>query len=160
MRTINKYWLAGTLIALCWLFHGTAQVAKGKTLGHAISDNVVLQWNEIAVTTIGAQPPFPSTRYMATVQVAVFEAVNAISGKYEPYLGTIAAPDGASPEAAAITAAHGVLKAFFPATAPQRAPLSYTPTYLTEKILDARHRLKGNGSRSRSCSPTLKTPPS
>jgi class 3 adenylate cyclase len=33
--------------------------------------------------------------------------------------------------------------AFFPATAPQRAPLSYTPTYLTEKILDARHRLEG-----------------
>jgi class 3 adenylate cyclase/tetratricopeptide (TPR) repeat protein len=30
-----------------------------------------------------------------------------------------------------------------PAAAPQRAPLSYTPTYLTEKILDARHRLEG-----------------
>jgi len=33
--------------------------------------------------------------------------------------------------------------AFSPATAPQRAPLSYTPAYLTEKILDARHRLEG-----------------
>ena len=33
--------------------------------------------------------------------------------------------------------------AFSPATAPQRAPLSYTPPYLTEKILDARHRLEG-----------------
>ena len=30
-----------------------------------------------------------------------------------------------------------------PASAPQRAPLSYTPPYLTEKILDARHRLEG-----------------
>ena len=117
MRTINKYWLAGTLVALCWLFHGTAQVAKGKILSYVTSDNVVLQWNEIAVTTIGAQPPFPSTRFMATAQVAVFEAVNAISGKYEPYLGTIAAPEGASAQAAAIAAAHGVLKAFFPAAA-------------------------------------------
>jgi len=79
------------------------------------SDAIVLQWNEIAVTTIGAQPPFPSTRYMATVQVAVFEAVNAITGDYEPYLGTISAPPGASTEAAAVAAAHGVLKAFFPA---------------------------------------------
>src|SRR4030095_8252618 len=61
--------------------------------------------------------PFPSTRLMATVQLAVFEAVNAISGKYEPYLGTIAAAAGASTEAAALTAAHGVLKAFFPAAA-------------------------------------------
>jgi len=64
------------------------------------SDAIVLKWNEIAVTTIGAQPPFPSTRYMATVQVAVFEAVNAITGDYEPYLGTISAPPGASTEAA------------------------------------------------------------
>jgi hypothetical protein len=30
-----------------------------------------------------------------------------------------------------------------PATAPQPAPLSYTPSYLTEKILDARPRLEG-----------------
>lgn len=119
MRNINKYRLVGTLIALCGLLiceTGTAQVAKGKILGSVTSDAVVLQWNEIAVNTISAQPPFPSTRFMATVQVAVFEAVNAISGGYEPYLGTIAAPAGASTEAAAITAAHGVLKAFFPAS--------------------------------------------
>jgi hypothetical protein len=81
------------------------------------SDYVVLEWNEIAVNTIGAQPPFPSTRFMATVQLAVFEAVNAISGKYEPYLGAVAASAGASAEAAAITAAHGVLKALFPSAA-------------------------------------------
>lgn len=79
------------------------------------SDAVVLEWNEIAVATIGAQPPFPSARFMATVQLAVFEAVNAITGEYEPYLGTITASPGASTEAAAVTAAHGVLKAFFPA---------------------------------------------
>ena len=81
------------------------------------SDFAVLEWNEIAVNTIGAQPPFPSTRFMATVQLAVFEAVNAISGKYQPYLGTIPAAAGASPAAAAIAAAHGVLKAFFPSAA-------------------------------------------
>lgn len=85
--------------------------------GAETSDDVVLQWNEIAVTTIGAQPPFPSTRFMATIQLAVFEAVNAITGRYEPYLGAITAPAGASTEAAAITAAHGVLRAFFPAAA-------------------------------------------
>jgi hypothetical protein len=79
------------------------------------SDAIVLQWNEIAVATIGAQPPLPAARFMATVQLAVFEAVNAITGEYEPYLGTITAPPGASTEAAAVAAAHGVLKAFFPA---------------------------------------------
>jgi hypothetical protein len=50
---------------------------------------------------------------MATIQLAVFEAVNSITGKYEPYLGTISAPAGASPEAAAITAARDTLTAFF-----------------------------------------------
>jgi hypothetical protein len=75
-------------------------------------DAKVLEWNAIAVDTVGGAPPFPSARFMATTQVAVFEAVNAITGDYEPYLGTITAPRGASPEAAAIAAAHGVLKAF------------------------------------------------
>jgi hypothetical protein len=89
--------------------------ATGATQAAQTSDDVVLQWNEIAVTTIGAQPPFPSTRFMAAVQLAVFEAVNAISAKYEPYIGTVTALPGASTEAAAIAAAHGVLKAFFPA---------------------------------------------
>ena len=90
------------------------------------SDDVVVQWNEIAVTSIGAQPPFPSGRFMAIVQLAVFEAVNAISGKYEPYLGTVTAPAGASTEAAAITAAHGVLKTFpgAPATLDQQRDAS------------------------------------
>lgn len=124
MRSINKAWLAGALIAVCSLLiqeNGAAQA--GNPYAAVSSDDVVLQWNEIAVTTIGAQAPFPSTRFMATVQLAVFEAVNAISGKYEPYLGGIFAPASASKQAAAITAAHDVLKAFFPAAGdldPQR----------------------------------------
>src|SRR5204862_1200198 len=50
-------------------------------------------------------------------QLAVFEAVNTIQGGYEPYLGTIVAPAGASAEAAAIAAAHRVLKFYVPASA-------------------------------------------
>ena len=46
-----------------------------------------------------------------------FEAVNAITGDYEPYLGTITAPPGASAEAAAIEAAYAVLNAYFPSAA-------------------------------------------
>ena len=41
--------------------------------------------------------PVLQTRSAAIVQLAVFEAVNAIVGDYEPYLGTIAAPPGARP---------------------------------------------------------------
>ncbi len=80
------------------------------------SPDVVLQWNEIAVATgidAGAGP-VPQVRFAAMAQLAVFEAVNTITEKYEPYLGTFAAPDGASAEAAAVAAAHKVLVTNFP----------------------------------------------
>ena len=79
------------------------------------SDAMVLQWNLIAVQAVGTTPPFPSTRAMATVQLAVFEAVNAITRRYQPYLGTVSAPDGASADAAVIASAHETLVWLFPA---------------------------------------------
>jgi hypothetical protein len=81
--------------------------------------DAVLDWNLIAVNTAIAngQSPFAQARYAAIVQLAVFEAVNAITGDYRPYLGGIVAPDGASPDAAAIEAAYQVLSTYFPASA-------------------------------------------
>jgi hypothetical protein len=79
--------------------------------------DIVLDWNAIAVSVAGSQSPFNQARILATVQLAVFEAVNAVTHKYEPYLGTVAAPAGASAEAAAVAAAHGVLKSYLPASA-------------------------------------------
>ena len=79
--------------------------------------DVVLDWNVTMMATLAGQSPFASARFAAITQLAVFEAVNAITGEYRPYLGTISAPAGASAEAAAAAAAHGVLKAYFPAKA-------------------------------------------
>ena len=79
----------------------------------------VLDWNEIAVNTAIAngQNPFAQARTAAIVQLAVFEAVNSIKGDYQPYLGTIVAPHGASADAAAIEAAYRVLSTYFPNSA-------------------------------------------
>ena len=81
--------------------------------------DVVLDWNTIAVNTAVAngQNPIAQARYAAIVQLAVFEAVNAIEGDYQPYLGTITALPGASAEPAAIEAAYHVLITYFPASA-------------------------------------------
>ncbi len=78
----------------------------------------VLDWNMIAVNTAVAnnQNPFAQGRYAAIVQLAVFEAVNAITQDYQPYIGSITAPPGASAEAAAIEAAYKVLSTYFPAS--------------------------------------------
>src|SRR5262245_23168322 len=80
--------------------------------------DVVLDWNRIMLTTVGGQNPFAQARFAAITELAVFEAVNACTRRYEPYLGTVSAPHGASADAAAIAAAHGVLKNYFPAAGP------------------------------------------
>ena len=70
--------------------------------------DAVTDWNAIMEAVVTAPPRNPNyqTRWGAITQLAVFEAVNAIKGDYEPYLGVIAAPAGASADAAAIAAAH------------------------------------------------------
>lgn len=95
------------LLMVSWLFGSAAAKA-----------DVVLHWNEIAVNTAIAngQNPFAQARYAAIAQLAVFEAVNAITGDYTPYLGMITAPPGASAEAAAVQASYRVLSTYFPAS--------------------------------------------
>ncbi len=89
-------------------------------LGCAVAKaDAVVDWNAIAVNTAveNLQSPFAQARYAAIVQLAVFEAVNSITGDYQPYLGTITAPPGACAEAAAVEAAYRVLSTYFPASA-------------------------------------------
>src|SRR5688572_3919220 len=70
----------------------------------------VTNWNAILERTVASTPHFHQSRSAAIVQLAVFEAVNAIVGDYEPYLGTVEAPSWASPEAATVAAAHRALQ--------------------------------------------------
>src|SRR6202007_493656 len=100
-------------LGLCMLM---ATLLVGPAVAKA---DTVLGWNEIAVNTAIAngKAPIAQARYAAIVHLAVFEAVNSITGDYRPYLGTIEAPHGASPEAAAIEAAYLVLSTYFPASA-------------------------------------------
>lgn len=79
--------------------------------------DVVLEWNAIMVTTISNQNPFAQARVAAITQLAVFEAVNAITSQFDPYLDPISAPRGASAEAAAVIAAHDVLANYLPLAA-------------------------------------------
>ena len=93
--------------------------------GATRAQDVVIDWNVIMQTTVTAAPssaPFQA-RWAAIVQLAVFEAVNAVTGDYEPYLGTVVAPHWASPEAAAIAAAHRTLVTLRPASVGTLDPL-------------------------------------
>ncbi len=78
--------------------------------------NVVLDWNDVLLDAIRVDRTSPprASRAMAVVHVAVFDAVNGIVGGFTPYHVTADAPGGASPDAAAVAAAHNVLVALFP----------------------------------------------
>ena len=79
--------------------------------------DVVVVWNNVLLDTIRATggPPCPISRTQALVHSAIYDAVNSIDRRHEPYLDFVAAPVGASADAAAAAAAHRVLTTLFPA---------------------------------------------
>ena len=102
----------------------TASHARSESAGTSIftaqltqATDVVTEWNQQALTLTllpaSALTSVPQARVMAIVQVAVHDAVNGITGKYETYLSPGPAPASASPEAAAIAAAHHTLRNLF-----------------------------------------------
>jgi hypothetical protein len=116
--------------------------------------DMVLEWNANAVSAIlnaptatppglGHAPPLAGVD-LAMVHGAVYDAVIAIAGGYEPYLGGISAPAGASQAAAAATAAHHVLVALVPAT-PASVTASLDALYATSlgKIPDGQAKTDG-----------------
>ena len=81
------------------------------------AQNVVVQWDGIASTTIvtnGKEASVASGVWFAYVHLAVFDAVNAIDHRFQPYVFTANPPEGANRDAAAIAAAHGILVNYFP----------------------------------------------
>lgn len=76
----------------------------------AVVDNVLTQWRGHAAKCEDGKVRF----HQAPMQVAMFEAINAITPKYTPYLEPLPAPAGASLDAAAASAAHDVLVALCP----------------------------------------------
>ena len=113
----RKYWSKGTMLkkTLTVAFLLVLTVGSSPQLSHA---DAVVDWNEITTKTIltaGRSPVLTSLDY-AIVHAAIYDAVVAIEGQFEPYHVVI---DGAagSPAAAVATAAHDVLVALFPAQA-------------------------------------------
>jgi hypothetical protein len=80
----------------------------------------VIDWNEILIQAIRMDrtPPPQASRAMAMVHAAAFDAVNAISQRYEPYLLMTPASTPASDRAAVAAAAASVLTHLFPAQEP------------------------------------------
>lgn len=112
--------------------------------------NAVSAWDATATTTINqpnaasGTPEERQSNYafdLATLHIAMYDAVVAIAGGYKPFVVAPVAPaTGASQDAAAAAAAYGVLKGLFPT----RTAL-YQPAYdsALAAVTDASVRDKG-----------------
>lgn len=78
--------------------------------------DVITDWNDVLLDAIrtGRTPPPVATRAMAMVHAAMYDAVIAVEGGYEPLVYDQAGPAGASAEAAAAAAAHRALVELYP----------------------------------------------
>ena len=91
--------------------------------GAAEASDQVLAWNRYAyheLFVVNGQPPPVAFLNLAMMHAAMFDAVNAIDGGYEPYLGAPAGVDPSdSKNAAAAEAAYRVLLAVVPSPSAQ-----------------------------------------
>src|ERR1043165_9341900 len=83
------------------------------------SADVITDWNEKATALVTKHRMLPpqAERVIACMHVAMFDAVNSVDRRYQPYGAAVAAPKDASKEAAAAAAAGGVLLQLFPTDA-------------------------------------------
>jgi hypothetical protein len=90
--------------------------------GSAHADTVT-DWNAITIPIVGTERPGAQGLLdIALVQAAVHDAVQAIDGRFEPYLVKMSGADG-SREAAAAAAAFHVLIGIYPAQAGTLTPI-------------------------------------
>jgi hypothetical protein len=120
-----------------------ALAAIGMTRGtRAAVPNTVAQWDKIAEDAVVRSGAFQNEGliYMAYVSAAVYNAVVAIEGGYQPYGQGVSAPVGASTDAAVIEATYRSLVNYFPTQAPLLDPLYETAL---AAILDGQSKTDG-----------------
>ena len=95
---------------------GLALTVLATFVTNALAADPIAAWNQIseqAVKTAGHPPPVAALDF-AIVQLAVYDAVESIDGRYEPYYTRVPGAAG-SMSAAAAKAAHDTLVGLFPA---------------------------------------------
>ena len=87
----------------------------GLALAAAARADVVTDWNRFAVPFVTSYTPSaPPYRDLAIMHIAMYETINALEPRYQPYREKLAAPAGASRDAAAAVAAARVLTRLHP----------------------------------------------
>ncbi len=111
---------AACLLTAALLATTLSGIGAGAAPTRSAADPAVITfWNGVAVDVIvvdAGKANAEAFLWYAFTQAAVYNAVVGITGRYEPYKWDPVAPEVASPEAAAATAAFRVLLEYFPAS--------------------------------------------
>src|ERR671913_1887288 len=104
------------VVAIAVLVLVVASVGTGNAAAVLPPGNTVAQWNKIAEDTVAGSGTFlpEGFLYTAYASAAVYDAVVAIEGGFEPYGPALEAPAGASVDAAVVEAAHPTPWGYFP----------------------------------------------
>src|SRR3954465_1520206 len=108
----------------------------------ATGPNTVAQWDKIAEDTVVGSGAFQIEGfvYMAYTQLPVYDATVGIDGTYQAYGPKIAAPAGASRDAAVIEAAYATLAAYIPSAA---GPLAAARATSLSAVADGQAKTDG-----------------
>ena len=110
--------------------------------GSPARTDMIMDWNAKA-DAIAAEKqitPSPHARALAILHVAMFEAVNAIERRYNPYKLNLIADRSTSKEAAAASAGYHVLVALYP---DQKTDLDATFVAMLAGIVEGESKTKG-----------------
>ena len=104
---------------------------------------IVAAWDAVGAQafTAAALSPAEGHTIFGYVGVAVYDAVMAVEGGYEPFAVDVDAPDGASPEAAVAAAARRILVHYLPGQAALIIEPAYTASLNT--IADGQAKTDG-----------------
>jgi PAP2 superfamily len=128
---MNVRWLFAVLATLTILVPSAAVDAASSAPTPA--NQALLDWNAIGVQTM-INPPVGTTLptfqtegliYMSYMQAAVYDAVTAIEGGYQPYKVSLVPPAGATAQGATIGAAYEILGTYFPSHKVPRLDAAY-----------------------------------
>jgi hypothetical protein len=110
-----------------WLRRWSAALAlAGAPLRADVPAAPLLEWNELmlAAVRVDNSGPTLSSRNLAMLDAALYDAVNSLAGTHEPYLGRQPVPaGGASAEAAVAGAGFELLRALYPSFTPRAQEL-------------------------------------
>jgi hypothetical protein len=108
---MKKIMLMIGVIMTCLYMESCSKVQNNSPYGENISNDIVMEWNEIAYEAFGGKAYLNSlmaSRINAMTHIAMHDALNAVYPAYETYVFNERNPD-ADPVAAAVSAAYTVL---------------------------------------------------